>query len=260
MKRTFASVAVLATLSMLLGACGGSATPAPAPAAAPQVDTAATKAAMQKEDMAKADATKEAMAMADATKVAMNKEEMAKADATKESMAMADATKQAMAAEATPVASTDSISQSMAGEDAMKQGEAMMLAKGQFTKVDAAHFANGQHRMRRGEGEHQQHHGETCFVGSLFKQAASRQQFPNGNSQTANVGRGANLDIGRRKLLRGRIAQSTQQPSLLAGRQGIRLVLCQSKVHQHDPTAIGSQHEVGGFDVTMDDPFVVNGL
>lgn len=75
---------------------------------------------MKKEEMVKANATKEAMAMADATKVAMEKEAMVKADAT-----------------ATAAAGTDPIKEAMAGE-------AMMLAKGEFTKVDASHFANGQ--------------------------------------------------------------------------------------------------------------------
>ncbi len=167
MKHYGTIAAAMAALSIILSACGGS--PTAAPNAAPKVDAAATKASMEKEAMAKeamvsaestkeamtkaetmkkeemvkADATKEAMAMADATKVAMEKETMVKADATKEAMAMADATKVAMEkeamvkADATAAAGTDPIKEAMAGE-------AMMLAKGEFTKVDASHFANGQ--------------------------------------------------------------------------------------------------------------------
>ena len=155
MKHYGSFAAAIAALSIILSACGVS--PTVAPAAAPQVDAAATKVAMEKETMAKeamvsADATKEAMTKAeamkkeemvkaDATKEAMSKQEMAKADSTKEAMAMADATKAAMSKQAvTPEATVDP---TMAGE-AMKEGEAMMLAKGEFTKVDASHFANGQ--------------------------------------------------------------------------------------------------------------------
>lgn len=146
--------AAIAALSIVLSACGGS--PTAAPTIAPKVDAAATKASMEKEamvsadatkaamtkadamkneEMVKADATKEAMAMADATKVAMEKEAMVKVDATKEAMAMADATKVAMEKEA--MVKADATKEAMAGE-------AMMLGKGEFTTVDATHFAKGQ--------------------------------------------------------------------------------------------------------------------
>ncbi len=128
--------AAFAVISLVLSACGG-ATPQ---AAAPVVDSAATKAAMAKEEAMK----KEAMVVADATKDAMAKEEAMK----KEAMVVADATKDAMAKEEAmkkeAMVEADATKEAMAKEEAMKQGAAMMLAKGEFTKVDASHFASGQ--------------------------------------------------------------------------------------------------------------------
>jgi hypothetical protein len=129
MKTQLKLTTALAACALMLAACGTAASDAPRSAAV-QPDAAATKAAMAKEE-------------------AMKKEELVKAEvaATKEAMAKEDATKKEEMVKAEAAATKEA----MAKEDAMKKEEmakesagAMMLAKGEFTKIDATHFASGQ--------------------------------------------------------------------------------------------------------------------
>jgi hypothetical protein len=175
MKTIQSISAALAAISFILSACGGS--PATPQAAAPQVDSAATKTAMAKEEAMK----KDEMAKADATKTAMAKEDAMK----KDEMANADATKTAMAK-----------------EEAMKKGDAMVLAKGEFTKVDASHFANGQASIDKAAD------GKLVLRFSNFKAAPGPDLYVvlSGHPQPATSGEvmgSGDLDLGKLQNVSG---------------------------------------------------------
>jgi Electron transfer DM13 len=144
MKKPMSIAAFVATVSLILSACGGS----PPQAAAPVVDAAATKTAMAHDEAMKkdAEATKTAMAHdeamakeAEATKAAMAKgdamKKPTKAEAAKAAMVKAEATKTAMAHDEAMAKEAE------ATKTAMAKGDAMMVAGGAF--VAGVHEGSG---------------------------------------------------------------------------------------------------------------------